>query len=194
MEKSNAVVLKARAAMKKQVTVYYLEMNHPSECQRTSKEVPEFNLTQAKIPSPELNRFLYTAVGGEWNWVKRLWWSYEQWQECLERPCHETWVATMSGTPAGYFELEAMDEGRAEIAYFGLLPQFIGQGIGGLLLCSAVKRAWQIAGRRVCLNTCTEDHPFALTFYQKFGFKIYDQKTSMVELPGEKPGPWPDAR
>ncbi|MDP6358679.1 MAG: GNAT family N-acetyltransferase, partial [Planctomycetota bacterium] len=104
------------------------------------------------------------------------------------------WVATMSGTPAGYFELEPTDEGQAKIVYFGLLPQFIGQGIGGLLLSGAIERAWQIAGRRVCLNTCTEDHPSALAFYQRFGFKIYDQKTSDVVLPDEKTGPWPGAR
>ncbi|MDA0837504.1 MAG: GNAT family N-acetyltransferase [Planctomycetota bacterium] len=180
--------------MQKQVTVYYLEMNHPSELQATCEDVPEFNLMQAKIPCPELNRFLYTAVGGEWNWVDRLPWSYQKWQACLSRPGYETWVATMSGTPAGYFELEPMEEGRAEIAYFGLLPQFIGQGIGGLLLSSAIKRAWQIADRRVCLNTCTEDHPVALAFYQKHGFRIYDQRISEVELPDERPGPWPGAR
>ena len=180
--------------MKKQVTVSYLEMNHPSEFQASCKEVPEFSLTQAKIPCPELNRFLYTAVGGEWNWVDRLHWTYERWQQCLGRTGYETWVATMSGTPAGYFELEPTDEGQAKIVYFGLLPQFIGQGIGGLLLSGAIERAWQIAGRRVCLNTCTEDHPSALAFYQRFGFKIYDQKTSDVVLPDEKTGPWPGAR
>jgi len=180
--------------MKKEVTVYYLEMNHPSELQATSRVMPEFNLTRAKIPCPELNRFLYTAVGGEWNWTNRLLWSYEQWQECLSRTGYETWVASMSGTPAGYFELETMEEGRAEIAYFGLLPQFIGQGIGGLLLSSAIKRAWEIGGSRVCLNTCTEDHSNALAVYKKHGFKIYDQKTTVVELPDEKPGPWPGAR
>jgi hypothetical protein len=49
----------------------------------------------------------------------------------LDRPEVETWVAC--GSPAGYFGAERQDGGDVEIAYFGLLPQYIGQGIGGHL-------------------------------------------------------------
>lgn len=47
----------------------------------------------------------------------------------------------MSGNPAGYFELEGKPGSDIEIAYFGLLPQFVGKGLGGYLLTEAVRRA-----------------------------------------------------
>ncbi len=58
--------------------------------------------------------------------------------------------------------------------YFGLLPEFIGRGLGGPLLTAAVRRAWEIPGaRRVWLHTCTEDHPQALANYLSRGFSVF---------------------
>ena len=60
-----------------------------------------------------------------------------------------------------------------EVAYFGLLPRFIGQGLGGHLLTAAVERAWQRGAKRVWLHTCDLDHPAALPHYQARGFRPY---------------------
>ncbi len=95
---------------------------------------------RAEVVQPELNRFLYTAVGGDWYWTGRLPWTYERWRAWLDRPEVETWVARSGGSPAGYFELEQQDGGDVELAYFGLMPQFIGQGLGGHLLTVAILR------------------------------------------------------
>src|SRR5437588_8182342 len=135
--------------MKQQVTTYFLEMRAPDELRPARAQVAELEIRQAHVASPELNRFLYTAVGGDWFWVDRLGWSYERWFEYLNRPELETWVAYLCGTPAGYFELERQAGDEVELAYFGLLPQFIGQGIGGLLLTRAIERAWEWGARRV---------------------------------------------
>jgi hypothetical protein len=37
--------------------------------------------------------------------------------------------------------------------------------------------------RRLWLHTCDLDHPGALGFYQRSGFRIYDRRTSTQELP-----------
>ena len=97
---------------------------------------PDVLLLRAAHPSPELSRFLYTAVGGDWHWSDRLSWTWTEWMEWLSRPEVETWVAYQAGTPAGYFELEAQEGGSVEIAYFGLLPGFAGRGLGGYLLAA----------------------------------------------------------
>ena len=88
-------------------------------------------LLRAEIPCPEFNRFLYAAVGARWWWYTRLPWDHARWLAYLDRPELETWVAYISGSPAGYFELEAQGDGNVEIAYFGLLPGFVGKGVGG---------------------------------------------------------------
>jgi GNAT superfamily N-acetyltransferase len=175
---------------------------------------------RAETPSPELNRFLYTAVGGDLWWTERLDWRYDRWLAYLDRPEHETWVGYDAGTPAGYFELERREAGAAaeaaagagagagaesevEIVYFGLLPNFIGRGLGGALLTGATKRAWALGAegaggrsgvRRVWLHTCSLDGPHALANYRARGYRVYRTETRGRTLPEAPHGPWPGAR
>lgn len=180
--------------MHTEITTWHLEMLSPAELRPSRAEVPGLEIRQARIPSPELNRFFYTAVGGDWFWVDRLSWTYAEWLRFLDRPEVETWVASLEGTPAGYFELERQPEGNVEILYFGLLPRFIGRGLGGRLLTRAVERAWEMAASRVWLNTCSLDGPAALPAYQARGFRVFKEVRWARDLPDETPGPWPGAR
>lgn len=176
------------------ITTYYLEMTDPAELRPSASKRGEVEAWQAKVPSPELNRFLYSAVGGDWYWTDRLSWSYERWREYLSQPGLETWVVYASGTPAGYFELAREPATDVKIQYFGLLPQFIGTGIGGFALTAAIQRGWGLGAKRVWVHTCTLDHPQALSNYLARGFRIYDQKSKRTEIPDQTPGPWPGAR
>ena len=176
--------------MRTKITTYYLEMPDPASFRPSKFEHAEIEIKRAKIPCPELNRFLYTAVGGNWRWIDRLNWTYKQWLAYLDRPELETWVAYVSGTPAGYFELEIQPESNVEIAYFGLLPQFIGRGIGGYLLTSAVERAWEIGASRVWVHTCSLDHPNALKNYQSRGVRVFKEEISYKDVPDRTPGHW----
>ena len=160
------------------VTTWYLEMLDPSWLRPpgggASRAGPGaavrpapagLSVVRAEVPCPELSRFLYTAVGGDWWWTNRLEWTYDRWLAHLERPALQTWVGYVCGTPAGYFELElqtggangaggqrevAGSEGGAgvEIVQFGLLPRFAGRGLGGALLVAATERAWAMGERR----------------------------------------------
>jgi len=102
-------------------------------------------------------------------------------------------VAYVSGTPAGYFELEMQAGGNVEIVYFGLLPQFIGRGLGGALLTATVERAWALGAHRVWVHTCSLDHPNALPGYQARGFRVFNIAHTEEELPERSPGLWPGA-
>jgi len=179
--------------VKVEVTTTYLQMLSPEELRRAACPDGPISLVQALVPSPELNRFLYTAVGAQWYWLARLGWDYERWRTYLERPELETWVLYASGTPAGYIELEGQADDNIEVAYFGLLPRFIGQGLGGYLLSAGVERAWRRGAHRVWVHTCTLDGPNALSNYQARGFQVYKQETETLELPERSPGPWPGA-
>jgi GNAT superfamily N-acetyltransferase len=92
----------------------------------------------------------------------------------------------MSGenAAAGYFELRQHQDRSVEIAYFGLLPAFIGRGWGKYLLTRAVESAWQLGTDRVWLHTCTLDHPAALSNYLKRGFRPFREEVYRVELVG----------
>jgi GNAT superfamily N-acetyltransferase len=176
------------------VTTWHLEMRQPEDLRGRPAPQADVMVARAEIPSPEFSRFLYTAVGGDWYWTDRLTWDYDDWSRHLARPEVETWVAYASGTPAGYFELKAPGDGDVEIISFGLLPAFIGRGIGGYLLTVAVQRAWALGASRVWLGTCSLDGPHALANYQARGFRVYHQEVAPRKRPATTPGPWPGAR
>ena len=176
--------------MEHPVTITYLEMRSPGEAVPFRGE-RRLDVRCAEIPSPELNRFLYLAVGAEWWWHERVRWSRERWLEWLDRDEHETWVGYFQGTPAGYFELEAQPGDQVQLVYFGLLPSFIGRGLGAELLASAVERMWQVARERIWVHTCTLDHASALPNYQARGFKIFDRIEKLERLPDRRPTFWP---
>jgi ribosomal protein S18 acetylase RimI-like enzyme len=99
----------------------------------------------------------------------------------------------VAGTPAVYFELTEEPESGVQIAYFGVLPAFLSQGIGGQLLTTAVERAWLRKPSRVWLHTCSLDHPRALANYQARGFQVYKTVEEVEELPERSPGLWQGA-
>lgn len=126
---------------------------------------------------------LYRGVGARWHWCDRLAWSEDTLRAYLASPDIGVWELLVAGESAGYFELRQSGDAEIEIAYFGLLPAFIGRGLGGVLLTNAVERAWSLGARRVWLHTCTLDSPHALPNYLARGFMAF--RTERYELAGE---------
>ena len=172
-----------------QLVTTYLEMQTPG--QLCPAKATELRAARVGVPCPEFQRFLYTAVGGQWYWLDRLRWSYERWLNYLQQPQIHTWVGYLVETPAGYFELSQQQDGSVKLEYFGLLPQFIGQGHGGYLLTVALEQAWALGANRVWLHTNSIDGPHALYNYKARGLVVYKQETMQVDLPQRPPGPWP---
>jgi len=160
--------------MDRPVTITYLEMTSRDQVVPFARE-RRLDVRRARTPDPELNRSLYVGVGSDWSWHERLPWDRDRWMLWLDRPEVETWIGHLDGEPVGYFELESQPGGQVELAYFGLLPGFVGRGLGSELLDAAVTRAWEIANRRIWVHTCTLDHPRALPNYQARGFRVYDR-------------------
>jgi GNAT superfamily N-acetyltransferase len=178
-----------------EVTTWSLQMLDPGRLGPAGPPRLPVTVVQSEVVSPELSRFLYTAVGGDWYWLDRLPWTYDTWLAYLDRPDVQTWLAMSCGTPAGYAELEAQPGGDVEVVYFGLLPQFIGHGVGGHLLTEVTRRAWALPGtERVWLHTCTLDGPNALANYRARGFEVWAEETAVLHLPGHPTGPWAGAR
>ena len=88
-----------------------------------------------------------------------------------------------NGAPAGFGELDRRQPGEIELAYFGLMPDAIGQGLGVWLLHETIDLAWSYEPERLWLHTCTLDHPRALPLYQRAGFVPYKQETKTIPDP-----------
>jgi ribosomal protein S18 acetylase RimI-like enzyme len=124
-----------------------------------------------------LFRYLYAEVGRNYRWADRLGWTDAQCAEHLANPDASSWVMYEGNAPAGYFELRQHDDGSVEIAYFGLLGDFIGHGLGKQLLSAAANSAVSLGASRVWLHTCTLDNPAALPNYLARGFETYREES-----------------
>ncbi len=169
--------------MRVKVIITYLEMKSMADYQPKKLSDINIRVDEVKLPLPDYNRFLYQAVGSKWNWTDRLKWSAEKWNHYVNMPELHTWVAYLEGTPCGYFELMKQHNANVQIEYFGLLPQFIGRGLGAHLLSEAIEQAWGLGARRIWLHTCSMDAPGALPNYLARGFKAYKQREEIVIFP-----------
>jgi GNAT superfamily N-acetyltransferase len=156
-----------------EVTRTYLEMRDPSALRAARSDDPLIQIAPQSNCAVELFRWLYAEVGKNYHWIDRLSWTDEDIAAHLARPENSVWLMTYGNERAGYFELRKCDDGSAEIAYFGLLPQFIGRGLGKQLLTAAVEQAWADGANRVWLHTCTLDDPAALPNYLQRGFQPF---------------------
>jgi GNAT superfamily N-acetyltransferase len=157
--------------MEKIVTTYLEMFERPSF---STIERPESTvLLRAEEPTVSFYRFLYDSVGRNWKWVDRKKLNDEELQIIIRDQRVEIHVLYVKGVPAGYAELDFRRSEEVEIAYFGLMPEFIGRGMGRFLLLWAIHTAWDRKPKRLWVHTCTLDHPGALPLYQKCGFKIY---------------------
>lgn len=163
------------------VTRTYLEMRSPGELRPTTTPDPEPRIERIEECPIAFFRYLYTEVGRAFHWTDRLSWSDETVRGYLDNPGVALWLMSWRGVPAGYFELRKHHDDSVEIAYFGLLPDFIGRGWGKHLLTRAVEAAWDLAPGRVWLHTCTLDHPAALPNYLKRGFQPVREEVYTIQ-------------
>jgi GNAT superfamily N-acetyltransferase len=125
---------------------------------------------------------LYHDVGDHHFWRDRAKWSDAQLAAHLARPDIAVWEGMVGDESAGWFELGTHDDGAVEIVYFGLMPAFIGRGLGGEMLTRAAREAWKLGARRVWLHTCTLDSPHALPNYKKRGFVPFKTEDYQQEI------------
>jgi GNAT superfamily N-acetyltransferase len=154
----------------------YLEMRSPDQM-RSRRADARFQVRERTERDWRFNRDLYFRIGEQWDWIDRRPWTDDQWKEYTTAPELRTFAGYYDEAVAGYYELRGDSEGGIEIAYFGLLPEFIGRGLGGTLLTSALEEAWSPssgnAPARVWVHTCNRDHPQALANYQARGMIVY---------------------
>ena len=87
------------------------------------------------------------------------------------------------GRDEGLLELDFREPGQCEIVFFGVTAKLVGTGAGRWLMNRALELAWSRPVERVWLHTCTFDHPAALAFYQRSGFRPFRRQVEVVDDP-----------
>lgn len=170
------------------VTVVYLEMlAAPAEAPNPAPLLQaKLALLRAEKPNAGFYRYLYDAVGRPWKWVERHRLSDQELTAIIQDPKVEIYVPYVGGVPAGYVELDRRVEAvqgpdTVNIAYFGLIPEYLGRGLGPWFLRWAVQYSFSLGIERLTVNTCNLDHPAALPLYQKVGFRPYQTREAAFD-------------
>ena len=177
--------------MRVEVKTTHLEMTSPDRLRPTEDVVAGVRVERVGIPNPALNHFFFVDIGIPHRWYSRLRWSHEDWRRWVERDDVVTLLGALSGSPFGYAELMLHRGGAdVEIVFFGILPSFLGRGLGGPFLADCVRAAWEMGPSRVWLHTCSEDHPHALSNHLDRGFEIFREETRVEEIPDRDDPAW----
>ena len=157
------------------VKVFYLEMFAP---RARSAPAPRDGLLvlHAKKPSVAYYRYLYDAVGKDYYWLTRGKMTDAELGAIIQDPREEVHVLHVDGAPAGFADLDRRQPGEVELVQFGLMREFIGQGLGKFFLGWVIDKVWSYGPRRLWLHTCSLDHPVALPNYLKAGFVLYQEE------------------
>ena len=166
----------------RRVTVTYLAMDaRPDTPPPDMPYGQRLAIIAASSPPTDYFLYLYRTVGADWEWT-----------DWLKRPRADLdafvgdenvviHTLLVDGWPGGFFMLDRRTPGTCDVAYFGLVPQAIGRGLGTWFLGQAIATAWQQPGvERLTVNTCTLDHPAALGLYQRLGFRPVDRRELLI--------------
>jgi GNAT superfamily N-acetyltransferase len=141
--------------------------------------------TLRKVETPGLDWFrdLNRRVGEQWLWFSRMRMSDAELAAAIQAPLVEIHALVREGRDEGLLELDFRDAGQCEIVYFGVAAPLIGSGAGRWLRNRALELAWSRPVKRVWLHTCTFDHPSALSFYQRAGFRPFRRQIEVADDP-----------
>jgi len=153
----------------------YLEIKSLEEL--LEKKLPNNKYIVEKIYTNDfqLNKFFYKQIGQNHNWNDRLVWDDKRWINYVSDPKVFTFVLKDNEDIAGFFELiHHKDKYEMEIAYFGLLRDYLDKKLGGYMLTEAIKISFSYNIKRVWVHTCSLDHKNALKNYLARGMKIFN--------------------
>ena len=138
-----------------------------------------------RVDNPGLDWFrnLYRRVGEEWLWFSRIRMPDAELAKRLHAPQLEVYALVDGGRDEGLLELDFRESGQCEIGMFGVTAKLVGTGAGHWLMNRALDIAWSRPVERVWLHTCTFDHPAALAFYQRSGFRPFRRQVEVVDDP-----------
>jgi GNAT superfamily N-acetyltransferase len=166
---------------KHKTTVTHLEMLSEPRLPPVPRPLGKYALMRADKPPVHFYRYLYDAVGRDYVWVNRKRLSDAALAQIIHHEDVEIYVLYCSGAPAGYAELDFRAMPRVELSFLGVMPEYIGSGLGRFLLAEAISLAWRRSPQRLIVQTCTLDHPRALPLYQRMGFTPYGQEEVELE-------------
>ncbi|WP_284268099.1 GNAT family N-acetyltransferase [Bradyrhizobium iriomotense] len=143
----------------------------------------DWRLRKVDHPTLDWYRDLYRRVGEEWLWSSRARMNDEGLAAVIHAPGIEVYALVLNGRDEGLLELDFREAGQCELVYFGVSASLIGSGAARFLMNCALDLAWSRDLGRVWVHTCTFDHPSAVAFYQRSGFRPFRRQIEIADDP-----------
>jgi GNAT superfamily N-acetyltransferase len=160
--------------------VTFLERLPPAE---RAKPDPRFPIRHIEYPDLAWYRDLYRRIGEDWLWFSAAVMPDAQLAKALHAPTTEVLALEQGGRATGLAELSFARQGEVEIVMFGVVPEATGTGAAQALMDAALTQAKRPGVNRVWLHTCTFDHPAAVRFYLKQGFRAFKFAIEIADDP-----------
>ena len=155
---------------------FYLQIRSLEELNKVKKPSKSLKVERSSN-NFQLNKFFYREIGKKHRWVDRLSWSNETWINYLSNKNLHTCVLKKNDDLVGYYEKIYYEENNEfEIAYFGIMEEYIGKGYGGYLLSEALENCLKEKVKRIWVHTCSLDHENAIKNYLARGMKLYKEE------------------
>ena len=154
---------------------YFLDISSINNLNFKSKPSDEYSLYKESKNRFDLNKFFYKQIGKKHQWTDRLIWQDKNWIDYVSNEKVVNYILQTEYYLIVYFEL-IFEGNNCELAYLGILEEYIGKGLGGFLLSEALKIGLQ-KSKRVWAHTCSLDHPNAIENYKLRGMKIFKTET-----------------
>jgi GNAT superfamily N-acetyltransferase len=142
-----------------------------------------WSLRKVEHPGTDWFRELYLRIGAEWMWYGRVRMSDADLAAKIQSPGVAEYALVHDGRDEGLLELDFREAGACEIGMFGVTAKLVGTGAGRWLMNRALELAWARDVSRVWLHTCSFDHPAALGFYQRSGFRPFRRQIEVEDDP-----------
>tara|TARA_A100000164_G_scaffold112687_1_gene99276 strand:+ start:794 stop:1297 length:504 start_codon:yes stop_codon:yes gene_type:complete len=167
--------------VKTEINRYYLEIYSPKDLKESNTLTSEYKILQICPPDFQINKFFYKNIGKKHQWTDRLIWKDSQWIDYANDKKVDTYILKQNDNMAGYFELiYHKNVNEIEIAYLGLLEEYLNKKLGSFLLDTALKKAFLKKPKRIWVHTCTLDHKNALKNYLARGMKVFKEETLSI--------------
>lgn len=167
------------------VVVTHLEMLAPAAPRPTPSLPAGLELRRVEHPDLDWYRALFRQVGGDWLWFSRLAMTDAQLAAIIRDARVEVFALSHQGRDVGLLELDYRLANECELAFFGVARELIGTSAARLLMNEAIARAWRHPANaidRFWVHTCTGDHPAAVQFYVRSGFRPFKRQ---IEIAGD---------
>jgi GNAT superfamily N-acetyltransferase len=145
--------------------------------------VGAWTLRRVEMPGLDWFRDLHRRIGDEWLWSSRLRMTDAELAAMIRAPLVEIHALAEGGRDEGVLDLDFGNPSECEVRLFGVTAKLVGSGAGRWLMNRALELIWSRPVTRVWLHTCSLDHPAALAFYRRAGFRPFRRQIEIADDP-----------